>query len=139
MEIFKEANILFKFSDRETLYVKEKNDRKGNSVELDILILDLEDKWKAAIEVNGAHHYKPIWAARGKTPEKRLEAIKERDVEKQNRCREQHIDLLILNIGSANYSDKLLDNATEIAKNFINEKITKGISTGAIEEIVVQK
>lgn len=137
MEIFKDANILFKFSDRETLYVEEENDRKGNSVELDIIILGPEDKWKAAIEVNGAHHYNPIWAARGKTPEERLEAIKERDIRKQNRCRKQHIDLLILNIGSANYSSKLLNNATEIAKSFINEKIAKGISTGDIKEIVV--
>lgn len=131
---FKEAGLIITFSDRTTLFAK--GDRKGNSVELDILVSDPKNNWKVAIEVNGAHHYKPIWAARGKTPEETFEAIRLRDLKKQERCKNLGIDLLILNIGGANYSKSQASKALEIAINFINNKIINGEPIG-VEEIVV--
>lgn len=130
---FKAAGLIITFTDRTTLFAK--GDRKGNSVELDILVSDPKNNWNAAIEVNGAHHYKPIWAARGKTPEETFKAIQKRDAEKQKRCKDLNIDLLILNIGDANYNVSQAKKALEIAINFINNKIN-GESMG-VEEIVV--
>ena len=117
---YKNSNIEFTYSDRETLY--EEGDRKRNSVELDILIKDPKAGWIAAVEINGAHHYQEIRAHRGKDRKATLEAIQKRDAEKKKRCKKKNIDLLILNIGNANFSKKLGNKVFGEIINFIDQK-----------------
>jgi predicted RNA-binding Zn-ribbon protein involved in translation (DUF1610 family) len=130
---FKNSDIEFTYSDRKTLY--EEGDRKGNSVELDILIKNPKAEWMAAVEINGAHHYQEIRTHRGKDRKATLEAIQKRDAEKKERCKKRNIDLLILNIGNANFSKKLGNKVLGEIIDFINRK-QNGTSIPFEEKII---
>jgi len=91
------------------------NKRKHISYELDIYIPSI----KLAIEINGVHHYRPIYG------QEKFEKIQKTDQEKVKACKTLNIDLLVIDsTPQRNFSVKSSQVFLDEIINKIDEKIS---------------
>jgi len=90
------------------------NDRETIGAELDIFIPSL----KLAIELNGIHHYEPIYG------EDRLEKTKNKDNQKFQLCLKRGIELAIFDTSKMkNFNEKVGDPYFKLIRGIIGRKI----------------
>ena len=108
LEILIEKVLSREFASLNILYNKT---RVGYELDIHIPCLNL------AIELNGPHHYFPIYG------EEKLRRVQETDRNKVIECEKRNIDLVVINVSKDGRSKKILDERVSQVINLIHEKL----------------